>query len=277
MSSYADYAHRAADYDHTRWAAGLEVILGCLACGFEDLSRITLLDAGCGTGNYARALCGRVGRIEALEIEPAMLARARGKLAEDERNGRVRFHRGSVLDMPLPDRSVDAVMANQMLHHLPPPGENALPFYRRVFAEFHRVLRSGGMLVVNSCLPHQLERGYWYSALIPQAVERLKRSFPPLTQLREVLAELGFRWGGVFVPLDLVLMGEAYFDPRGPLDPAWRAGDSTFALVDEEELRAMESRLRDLDRAGRLEGFFRERDAQRFEVGQFMIFHAQRN
>ncbi len=276
MSAYERYAVTAASYDDTRWAAGQEVILGCLAQADGSLASMTLLDAGCGTGNYARALIDRVGRIEALDLEPAMLERAKAKLRGEEAAGRIRFHRGSVTELPFADAAVDGVMVNQMLHHLPGEPGDPLAGYRRAFAEFARVLRPGGVLVVNSCAPHQLDRGYWYYALIPEAARRIRERFPPLVTLRGMLEEEGMEWRGSFAPLDLVLMGEAYFDPRGPLDPVWRAGDSTFALVTPEELERALATLRRLEAEGRLERFLAEQDAEREKVGQITVFYARK-
>jgi len=276
VSSYERYDRTAAHYDATRWAAGHEILLGCLAQAARPLARMRLLDAGCGTGNYARLLVERVARIEAVDLEPAMLARARDKLAEARRAGRIGFHRASVLALPFPDASFDGVMANQMLHHL--PGRAGDPFWgwRRALAEFARVLRPGGVLAITTCSHLQLEKGYWYYALIPQAAARLRARYLDLGPLEAELRRLGLTPRGRFVPTDLVLMGEAYFDPRGPLDPSWRAGDSAWALVEEEELARALDTLSRLAAAGGLAEFLRTRDALRPEIGQMTVLYAVR-
>ena len=73
MSSYAPYDKTAAHYDRTRWPIGAEIIVGCLAQGRVPLAEVILLDAGCGTGNYACALLPHVARIEALDRSDGML------------------------------------------------------------------------------------------------------------------------------------------------------------------------------------------------------------
>jgi ubiquinone/menaquinone biosynthesis C-methylase UbiE len=73
MSSYEHYDKTAAHYDRTRWPIGAEIIVGCLAQGRVPLAEMTLLDAGCGTGNYALALLPHVARIEALDRSAGML------------------------------------------------------------------------------------------------------------------------------------------------------------------------------------------------------------
>jgi len=78
------YTRTAAHYDRTRAAVGVEIILGCLAAagggrGGVELHRQTVIDAGCGTGNYARALASHVGAVHAIDQSAAMLAQARAK------------------------------------------------------------------------------------------------------------------------------------------------------------------------------------------------------
>ena len=53
----------------------------------------------------------------------------------------------------------------------------------------------------------------------------------PKDHLRGLLAELGFAVLDRVAPTDSVLQGDAYFDARGPLRPAWRRGDSIWALA----------------------------------------------
>ena len=85
MSSYERYDETAAHYDRTRWPIGAEIIVGCLAQGGVPLADMTVLDAGCGTGNYLRALLPRVARIEALDRSAGMLKIAAPKLADAAR------------------------------------------------------------------------------------------------------------------------------------------------------------------------------------------------
>ena len=58
-----NYTAVSEDYDRTRVPIGIEIILGCLASGGCPLASLRLLDAGCGTGNYAAELRGYVGAI----------------------------------------------------------------------------------------------------------------------------------------------------------------------------------------------------------------------
>jgi SAM-dependent methyltransferase len=276
MSSYEDYTATSAHYDATREPIGVEVILGCLARGPRLLSEQTLIDAGCGTGNYSQALLEHVGRIEAVDMNDGMLGVARAKLEQAEAAGRIGFHRAAIDGLPFDSISADAVMINQVLHHLPDDPQKGWPLTRKVIGEFARVLRPGGVLVVNFCSHEQLRRGWWFFPLIEQAAGRMIELHAPLPDLESMMVASGFDLCGRFVPTDAVMQGHSYYDPRGPLDATWRAGDSVWAMLSPEELEQVEQRVRDMDARGELEKFVADHDSERLNVGQATFLYARR-
>ena len=276
MSSYENYSATSAHYDVTREPVGVEVILGCLARGPRSLSEQVLIDAGCGTGNYSRALLEHVGRIEAVDMNDGMLGVARTKLKEAEAAGRIGFHRAAIDDLPVDSMSADAVMINQVLHHLPDDPSRGWPLTRKVMGEFARVLRPGGTLVVNFCSHEQLRRGWWFFSLIEAAAERMIQRHALLAELESMIVASGFDLCGRFVPTDAVIQGQSYYDPRGPLDAVWRAGDSVWATLGPQELEEVEKRVREMDAGGELENFVAEHDSDRLNVGQTTFLCARR-
>ena len=272
VSSYETYDDTSRHFDRTRVAVGVEIILGCLARQPRPLHELAVLDAGCGTGAYSHAIIGRVGRIEALDMSQGMLAEARAKLSAEAQAGRIGFHQGSIGELPFAAASFDAVMINQVLHHL--DDDAGHPAHRRVIGEFARVLGPGGAVVVNSCTHEQLRHAYWYYHLIPEAGKRMRRRFAPLDALREMLTDAGFTVRGSFAPLDAVCQGAAYFDGRGPLEKSWRDGDSAWALAEPDELERALNRVRELDDSGKLDDFVARHDARRAEIGQITFLFA---
>lgn len=276
MSSYENYTKTSRNYDKTRKPVGAEIVVGCIAQAPVPIGRSTVLDAGCGTGSYSQALLPHVGKIEAVDLNEGMLEVAGRKLAEDEEKGRISFHSSRIDELPFESGTFDGVMINQVLHHLPDDSSEGFPAHRRVFEEFARVLKPGGALTVNTCSQQQLQHAYWYYALIPQAAATLRRRFAPVERLMEILQECGFSYHGRFAPTDATIQSGSYLDPHGPLKKEWRDGDSTWSLVEEDELESALSKVRELDGEGGLGDYMDHHDTQRRDIGQVTILFATR-
>jgi len=136
MSTYENYHETSQVYDKTRSAGGIDIILRAMEEGTHPLNEQVLVDAGCGTGLYSAALVNEVKRIEAVDLNEGMLRMAQVKLKDEENKGRIHFHLSSISSLPLPDESVDAVMVNQVLHHLPDDEKKDWPNIRK-FLENH--------------------------------------------------------------------------------------------------------------------------------------------
>jgi ubiquinone/menaquinone biosynthesis C-methylase UbiE len=273
MSQYADYTVASEDYDSTRIPVGLDTILACLARTGVLLSEQTVLDAGCGTGNYLQALCPHVGVLVGIDFNDGMLARARVKLGEE-----VELTCGSIVDLPYPDERFDGVICNQVIHHLdegPSAADDPatwqpsrFPNIKRLVQEAHRVLRPGGSLVINATTHNQFRDGYWWAELIPAAVARVRCRLPEFDQLKRILAEAGFEIESVSADLGGILQGPSYLDPRGPLSEAWRSGDSTWSLASNAELARARQRVEQMILEGTMQAFLDSREEKRLEVAQ---------
>lgn len=274
MSRYEDYTSVAKSYDETRLPIGIDILRQCLELADFPLVEMALLDAGCGTGAYTAALLPHVGHIEAVDLSEDMLAVARAKLADEEAVGRVAFRKASIDALPFEAGSFDAAIINQVLHHLADEKDASFSAHRAVIREMHRVLRPGGVLVVNTCTIEQLAYGYWYYDLVPEARDASIRRHIPADRLESMLADAGFEPCAPKVPEDAVMQGGAYFDPIGPLRESWRRGDSFWALATPDQIARAEDRVRKMLDDGTLRRWFQERDARREAVGQFTFFPA---
>ena len=179
MSAYENYHSTSGTYDLTRIPIGTEIIVGCLAHGPRPLAQQRVLDAGCGTGNYAAALLDHVDHVAAVDLNTQMLDVARTKLGN------------ALAELPFADASFDGVMVNQVLHHLADDRHEGFPLHRRVVAEFARVLKPGGGLVVNTCSMDQLRQGFWYYALIPEEARAMRERHVPIEDLEHMLVRHG--------------------------------------------------------------------------------------
>jgi malonyl-CoA O-methyltransferase len=110
-----------------------------------SIGGLSVLDAGCGTGRYARILRAGGGRlVVAVDVSAAMLARASA-------DGVARV-RGDIRALPFADASFDLVVSGLML-----PDIAELD---RVAREWHRVLRPGGLVVCSTLHPIGADLGW---------------------------------------------------------------------------------------------------------------------
>jgi SAM-dependent methyltransferase len=274
LSTYEDYGDASNHYDSSRVPVGPEIILGHLAAGPMPLGEVHLLDAGCGTGSYAAVIAPHIGALTLMDASEEMLAVATAKLAAIADAPPVDAHHGQLQALPFEDGSFDAVMTNQVLHHLDAPTAEGWPEHAEAFAEYARVLKPGGVLVINTCSDEQIRHGWWAFSLIPTGRDEMARRYAPIEVLEELAGANGLVGVGRYVPTDGTIQGASYFDPEGPLSTSWRRSDSTWSLAPEAEIEAMIETLEGLRDRGELEDYMAEHDAHRRHVGQttFVVF-----
>jgi ArsR family transcriptional regulator len=76
----------------------------------------TVVDVGCGTGFVAAGLAARARSVLGVDNSPAMLAVAADNI-EALGFDNITLVDGAIDDLPLADNSVDAAVANMVLHH----------------------------------------------------------------------------------------------------------------------------------------------------------------
>ena len=107
-----------------------------------------LVDLGTGTGRTLEFLAQRFERGLGFDLNQAMLAYARSKLAH-ARLTRAQVRHGDIYALALPDGIADAVVMHQVLHFLAQPA--------LAIREAARVLAPGGKLLIVDFAPHDLE------------------------------------------------------------------------------------------------------------------------
>ncbi|AFL74195.1 class I SAM-dependent methyltransferase [Thiocystis violascens] len=135
----------------------------------------SVLDCACGTGvmaAQAQALVGDAGQVIALDPSLPMLAIAKA------RGVRLRMA-GIAEQLALPDRSLDVIAMGYALRHVADLGVT--------FAEFARVLRPGGRLLILEMVPPTSRIGYgltrfYLKSLVPTLASWVGRS-PDARQL----------------------------------------------------------------------------------------------
>ncbi len=278
MSTYEDYGRAAVDYDSTRLPVGTEIVLGAMAARGVDPGDAHVLDAGCGTGSYAAAVAPHVDALTLVDANAAMLAEAKAKLSDAvmTTDTAVGLCQGVLTDLPFDDDTFDAVMVNQVLHHLGDEPDDSWDGHAGAIEELSRVLRPGGVMTVNTCSQDQLDHGDWYYALIPDAAAALRSRYAPLAALEGTMSGAGLEPSGRFVPVGEPLQGPAYLDGRAPLDEAFRNGDSAWQLASPHELEAAIGTVNALVEDGGLDAFVADHDRDRARIGQVTFVVAAR-
>ena len=121
------------------------------------------LDAACGTGRFAGFLARRGYRVIGVDSSPDMLARARQRVPAAE------FRVAELDRLPLPDDCVDVIVCALALDHV--------RCLDPVLAEFARVLRPGGDLVISDIHHELLTRGSAMTACGPAGEPRIAPSY----------------------------------------------------------------------------------------------------
>jgi len=138
----------ASDWDTMRLTYYDERVIEQLAERAELDASQTVVDVGTGTGFVAAGLASRAGRVIAVDNSRRMLDIARTNL---DRLGilSVDLREADLGALPLPDESVDAAVANMVLHHAEDPAA--------MLEEMVRVTRPGGRVAVTDAVEHRYE------------------------------------------------------------------------------------------------------------------------
>jgi ubiquinone/menaquinone biosynthesis C-methylase UbiE len=158
----------------------------------EDLERLippgkrpahpVVLDVGCGQGKSFRPLVERFApqRLIAIDFEHACLEKAGQEAAKE--SFEVEIQRGDVSALALPDASVDVVFCHQTFHHL--------TRQREALAEFHRVLKPGGLLLFA-----ESTRAYIESWIIRLLFRHPMEAQHSAEEYAAMVREAGFQFG----------------------------------------------------------------------------------
>jgi ubiquinone/menaquinone biosynthesis C-methylase UbiE len=136
-----DVSIMAEDYGQLQgYFAGADLQLGCgLPTQFAHIKPgDTVVDLGSGAGNdcfVARAETGPTGQVIGVDFTDDMLAKAQANVAKLGFDN-VRFIKGDIEQLPLPDAIADVVVSNCVF--------NLVPDKQRAFAETYRILKPGG-------------------------------------------------------------------------------------------------------------------------------------
>jgi SAM-dependent methyltransferase len=175
--SRTDYEAVAAAYARNR-AVHPGVVADLIReAGLHAGSRV--LDVGCGTGNYARALQEATGcAISGVEPSDQMRLRAEGAATWTA------LVAGAAESLPFPDDSFDLVYSTDVIHHI---GDRDA-----YFAEAARVLAPGGLITTVTDSRQDIARRRPLSNYFPETVAIEERRYPAIATLMAEMEAAGF-------------------------------------------------------------------------------------
>lgn len=238
----------AEDYEQKHYTAGARSFMTVRqgrVLEFVDRAGLAagapVLDAGCGPGYLVEQLARRGYRVSAMDAAEGMLRQAKARAEAAKPTHPVQFSQGDIEKLPYADASFDLVCSTGVIEYL--EGDAT------VLAEFRRVLRPGGHLVLpvtNVWSPanwldvvvEPLKRQSWFRVPFNAVWERLGQP-PVLPRHFRVRKHRPSAFRAALAAAGFTLVDDVYFHflpwPR-PLDRL--APSLTRALGERMERRA---------------------------------------
>ncbi len=138
----------SAEWDDMRSSFYNNGVIDALAASTQTDSTMTVLDVGTGTGFVAAGLAPLAAKVIGVDNSAAMLAVANNNFTA-LRVTNATLVRAELDDLPVVSASVDASVANMVLHHAPNPAN--------MLREMTRVTRPGGRVAVTDAVAHRYE------------------------------------------------------------------------------------------------------------------------
>ena len=167
----AGYDVRYRHYDHEQIQSALDVFLGG---GAVD----AILEAGCGTGYWLRAMAGRARTIAGVDRSHEMITRAKGSGAA--------LVRARAEALPWRDGRFDRVVCINALHHFSDAGQ--------FFAEARRLLTPGGGVFTVGLDPHAERDRWWVYDYFPETQTIDRERYLAVRTIRAEIVKAGFSW-----------------------------------------------------------------------------------
>ena len=252
-----DYDKIGGVYDSSREANAetMAKLIALLGIGGESL----VLDMGCGTGNYTGALRNVAKSVVGIDLSSVMLEQAQAKFSG------VSLVHGDVTSLPFSSEVFDGAFAVQVLHHVK---EKEL-FLR----EAHRVLRKGAHLAIDSC-SHRQMHAFWLYHYFPAGLSMDLARIPDSGEIMGLLNAAGFT--DISIKISYTDVASEHEKPERYLDGDYRAGQSTFCLLPEEEIERGCRKLREDIKSGMAEQIVRRYEAEEARVGGSCIVYGER-
>jgi ubiquinone/menaquinone biosynthesis C-methylase UbiE len=247
-SASVDYDTVSRIYDASRIAHAevTEKLVKLMRAGHAS----TILDMGCGTGNYSASIQQAVKNIIGIDLSTGMLRQTRAKFPS------LPIIHGDITSLPFSQETFDGAFAVQVLHHVRE---------KEIFLnEARRVLKKGAYLALDSC-SHQQMRTFWLYHYFPRGLEVDLARIPDVKDIAKMLEATGF--SNVEIEISYSDVAFEHEKPERYLDRDYRNGQSTFCLLSEADIDAGCKKLHDDIASGTVEEILKQAEAKEALAG----------
>jgi SAM-dependent methyltransferase len=253
-------------YAHTRRSDAriAQTLLEILAS--SSSATTTIADIGAGTGSYALVLAEHGYQV--IAIEPSEIMRNQAITHPS-----IQWIAGMAENLPLPHRSIDAVIIMLAFHHFQD--------VQRALQEIHRVV-GNGKIVLFTYDPTMIS-SFWLTKYFPSFITDVETTFLPIPQLSDRIQTVTGQAVEVMpfpLPPDLTdsFAAVGWARPELYLDHQIRAGISSFAKMNRDELNQGLLRLQeDLTTGAWDQEYGHLRQQQQYDAGYRFIHSSALN
>lgn len=219
----------------------------------------TVLDMGCGTGNYSATIQQVVKSIIGIDLSTGMLRQAHTKFPS------LPIIYGDITSLPFSSQTFDGAYAVQVLHHVRK---------KEIFLkEARRVLKKGAYLALDSC-SHQQMRTFWLYHYFPRGLEVDLARIPDVKDIANLLEATGF--SNVVIEISYSDVAFEHEKPERYLDRDYRNGQSTFCLLSEADIDEGCKKLHDDIASGAIDGILKQFEAKEALAGGSCIIYGRK-
>ena len=113
----------------------------------------TLLDIGCGAGNYTLMILSKISNLPCtlVDLSKPMLDKAYERVSAATTN-KVQIIQGDIRDVELPNNHFDILLAGAVLHHLRDDED-----WEATFTKLYQLLKPGGCLMISDLITQDTE------------------------------------------------------------------------------------------------------------------------
>jgi ubiquinone biosynthesis O-methyltransferase len=175
---------------------------------FTPEKGMTILDCGCGTGNFSIKLAEKGAQVTGVDLSTEMMGVAKEKARRSELN--INFVEADICNLTFPDNSFDAVFTMAVFE--------AIPDSQRAFQEMMRVLKPGKFLLIGT-IRKDAAWGRSYEKRVQENPDSIWRfsTFKTMEEIKDLDRE------------NLVKIGQCLFVPPNALE-------DKFNMEEEERL-----------------------------------------